>query len=267
MPALVLATLEPLLPIDTDATGAVALEDLDGDGDLDLFFVNAGSQDRLLLNDGSGQFTDVTATHLPPDLAATVAVACCDVDEDGDVDLVVGDLSRCRVYLNAGDARFVDAPSFAAGATTFRLVLREDLDRDGDADVLFARSVPSGGLRLYLNRLRQLEAPFVPRVGSDYLIEAYALGGPGPQPDLAAPLLSPSLGATPLPPWGVFGLDPTQLAALPPFPIAVPEGVGSLTLPIPSNPALVGAPFFVQALLVGAGSARFTNVVADTMFR
>lgn len=44
---------------DLDGTG-VTLADLDGDGDLDLLAAGRGQPNRLLLNDGTGVFTDVS---------------------------------------------------------------------------------------------------------------------------------------------------------------------------------------------------------------
>ncbi|HKB16482.1 MAG TPA: FG-GAP-like repeat-containing protein, partial [Planctomycetota bacterium] len=57
-----------MLPPDGDYTQALALGDVDGDGDLDAFVgngeFNGPQQSRLYLNDGTGLFTDVTATIL-----------------------------------------------------------------------------------------------------------------------------------------------------------------------------------------------------------
>jgi len=52
----VTATRMPQL---NDVTRAVALEDVDRDGDHDLVFGNDGQQNRLYLNDGTGTFVDL----------------------------------------------------------------------------------------------------------------------------------------------------------------------------------------------------------------
>ncbi|HKB16352.1 MAG TPA: FG-GAP-like repeat-containing protein, partial [Planctomycetota bacterium] len=64
-----------MLPPDADGTRAVALGDVDGDGDLDAFVGNFARQHRLHLNGGTGNFLDVTSTSLPVLLDSTQAVA------------------------------------------------------------------------------------------------------------------------------------------------------------------------------------------------
>ena len=83
--------------------GAV-LFDLECDGDLDLFVANGytspdyestgicvGQPNHLLTNDGSGRFTDVSASAGSALLRAlpSRAAAACDFDRDGDLDLAV----------------------------------------------------------------------------------------------------------------------------------------------------------------------------------
>ncbi len=97
--------------------------DIDGDGDLDLlygnvqaFVPNAERQNRLLLNDGKGYFTDVTSTQLPKDNNRCFGVAFLDIDSDGDVDIITGNTNGDRfdgmtpfsVYLNNGKGKFTD---------------------------------------------------------------------------------------------------------------------------------------------------------------
>ena len=94
--------------------------DVDGDGDLDLFFANVEAfvpgalrQNRLLLNDGSGNFTDATA-NLPVDSDRSLDGDFFDLDRDGDLDIITSNINGdqfggetpYRVYLNDGTSKF-----------------------------------------------------------------------------------------------------------------------------------------------------------------
>ncbi|HYF23986.1 MAG TPA: VCBS repeat-containing protein [Caulobacteraceae bacterium] len=87
--------------------------DVDGDGDLDLYFAHVGwqgraPQDRLYLNDGSGRFVDGTEGRLPSDAATGLDAKFADLDGDGDLDLVRGDGEGVRVLAGDGTGRFTD---------------------------------------------------------------------------------------------------------------------------------------------------------------
>ncbi|MEM7202229.1 MAG: VCBS repeat-containing protein [Planctomycetota bacterium] len=150
------------LPTNSDTTNAVTLGDVDGDGDLDLALGLTArrylpAQNRLYLNDGTGAFADVTATHLPKIDDTTIAVAFTDVDGDGDLDWVSGNRQaasagtklRNRLYLNSGNGVFGDATGrIPFDADTTQGVAIGDVDDDGDVDLVFANA---GTNRLYLN--------------------------------------------------------------------------------------------------------------------
>ncbi len=72
--------------------------DYDGDGDLDLYVCNFSGQDKLYRNDwngtpgdgGSFSYTNVTSSELPTGASFTGLDAdACDVDGDGDYDLII----------------------------------------------------------------------------------------------------------------------------------------------------------------------------------
>ncbi len=161
------------LPDDNVAFG-VESGDFDLDGDVDLMlratapFFGAPSefQDRLLLNDGTGVFDDVTGTHMPNlDDVDTRVLLVEDVDLDGDLDayLVVANVTfflapgpqQDRLLLNDGAAHFSDA-SAGLPALSYdpQSAVFTDVDLDGDPDLVRGNSATLGGAlpdELYLN--------------------------------------------------------------------------------------------------------------------
>ena len=123
--------------------GGVTAFDADGDGDLDLLRV-APEGERLLRNDGSGEWTDVTeASGLgasPPGAVGIGAVAA-DFDNNLATDLFVLRYGGSSLYRNDGEGRFNDVTGDAGlpadptlpGAAAFT-----DIDHDGDVDLLVA---------------------------------------------------------------------------------------------------------------------------------
>jgi hypothetical protein len=94
---------------------AAAAGDLDGDGDLDLYFAGySGTADALLVNDGSGLFTNETASRIGA-LAAHggfgTGLSIDDMDGDGDLDIVesIGLIApRARILTNDGTGNFAE---------------------------------------------------------------------------------------------------------------------------------------------------------------
>ena len=107
-----------------EETREVDVADIDGDGDMDVLFGNvqafvegAVKQNRLLLNDGEGFFSDVTDTLLPKDENRCFGVAFLDIDHDSDMDIMTGNTNGSRfdgmtpfsIYLNDGKGKFTEA--------------------------------------------------------------------------------------------------------------------------------------------------------------
>ncbi|MEM7200943.1 MAG: VCBS repeat-containing protein [Planctomycetota bacterium] len=144
------------LPADRARTEALALGDLDGDGDLDAYVANthggSGVEDLLYRNDGGGRFTNISAGSLPVRSVASLAVALVDIEGDGDLDIAVATESQTLLYRNGGGGVFADATSNLPVDTGISSsIVAGDVDGDGDPDLLIGNEHPIGQNRLYLN--------------------------------------------------------------------------------------------------------------------
>ena len=123
--------------------------DFDGDGWLDVFVANDGSLNQLWINLGNGEFTDVAlvrgcAADQDGLAKAGMGVATADIDDDGDLDLVVGNLYEegDSFYRNEGSF-FSDITAAAGLGVAPRLFTRFglgwiDFDNDGYLDLFEA---------------------------------------------------------------------------------------------------------------------------------
>jgi hypothetical protein len=99
-----------------EVTREVFLADADGDGDQDIVFFNNNGLNRLLMNDGKGNFSDQSAKRLPPIKHRTWDGALYDVDDDGDLDIISANSTskvgaeKFHVLINDGHGYFTDQP-------------------------------------------------------------------------------------------------------------------------------------------------------------
>lgn len=123
--------------LQTIGTGASFL-DCDGDGDPDLLITSRVGPNRLLQNDGSGRFTDITEGSGASlrDYDSTGALAA-DVDSDGSQDLFIGGVGESRLLRGAGDCTFTDITAAAgvAGSGATQGAAFGDYDSDGAVDL------------------------------------------------------------------------------------------------------------------------------------
>ena len=124
--------------------------DYDGDGDLDIYFVNGAIQtdnppnraqpNTLYRNNGDGTFTDVTEAAGVGSTAYGTGATVADYDNDGDLDLYVTNFGKDQLYQNNGDGTFTDVTSHAGvGNPNWGTSCAfADVDNDGHLDLYVA---------------------------------------------------------------------------------------------------------------------------------
>ena len=120
----------------------VAVFDMDGDGDLDVYLVQSVGAGKLYRNElvpsGKLQFTDVTAGSGITYSGYGMGAATGDIDQDGDLDLLITGYGSRALYRNDGAGKFTEVPlpappvphQWSTSASFF------DYDRDGKLDLV-----------------------------------------------------------------------------------------------------------------------------------
>lgn len=142
--------------------------DINGDGFVDLFMgarsvvSNYGliPQSYLVLNDGKGNFKDVTESYCPAlrEVGLVKNSVWCDLDKDGKQDLVVlAEWEGIRAFMWRGDQFKAETLTDKKGFWNFALPV--DVDNDGDLDLIAGnhgqnhrlKATPEEPIRMYYN--------------------------------------------------------------------------------------------------------------------
>ncbi len=159
-----------------DNTLTIKVGDVDGDGKMDIVKTGYDDPISVYVNDGAGKLIDVSSTTLPTETyplfrATRHAHELADIDGDGDLDIIFEGAIRTsgspgssypaemrphrrRQLINDGFGNFTDTSatnqpsSVPAGGSG---ILVEDLDMDGDLDIMVGNEYSNTQSRLYLN--------------------------------------------------------------------------------------------------------------------
>lgn len=139
--------------------GSIAHGDIDNDGDIDIFIAgNDANQlkSSLYTNDGLGNFTLLTDTTFAEVQFGDSKFS--DVDNDGDLDLLITGSnlqpsSFANLYTNDGSGNFSLVSNTPFQASSSGDIAFEDIDNDGDQDVMIVGYNSLGNLfsKLYQN--------------------------------------------------------------------------------------------------------------------
>ncbi len=136
------------MPEDNDGTQDIALVDLNGDGHLDMVIANEDSPNRLLLNDGSGRFSDASERLELLVPMETRQVHAFDANGDGYPDLLFLNLTsnnsgwdkdpQARLLINDGNGYFEDQTKKRLPENMFSTYAGKamDFNNDGHPDIL-----------------------------------------------------------------------------------------------------------------------------------
>ena len=135
--------------------GTSEFGDVDGDGDPDLLlmgYADSGTFSGLYLNDGNGVFT-FAASSFPPLNGSDIAFS--DIDDDTDMDIVMAGNDpmtggTTKLYFNDGTGVFTlgNTSSFSDFGSAW--LCFNDVDTDGDEDLVITGSVPGLGGNTFL---------------------------------------------------------------------------------------------------------------------
>jgi hypothetical protein len=136
--------------------------DLNHDGYSDFFVPNEISNDcRVFINDGTGSYSDFTIYPIPGGSRPSTNESA-DFDNDGDLDIAVGNSTgdSVTVFLGDGNSGFKSIKNYLV-AQGIRGLAISDMDGDGDADIVTANRAASNVTILHNDGAGRFAPPVV----------------------------------------------------------------------------------------------------------
>jgi hypothetical protein len=121
----------------------VGAGDITGDGFVDLYFIDYDSftpspfDDRILINDGTGFFTDQSSSRATPAMLESsfgISANIADMNGDGWAEVIKNENGPTKTLYNNGSGNFTAMQNTYSGASYFANV--HDLNGDGKLDVV-----------------------------------------------------------------------------------------------------------------------------------
>lgn len=123
-------TFQALAPFGTPSSWVVAA-DFNGDGKLDLAWIDSSGEAAVSLGNGDGTFSPAVTYPEAPGYA----VAAADFNGDGKLDLAVSSIDQFSILLGNGDGTFTLGGTHMDWYRDLTRITAGDLDGDGKADV------------------------------------------------------------------------------------------------------------------------------------
>ncbi|MBB3123281.1 archaellum component FlaG (FlaF/FlaG flagellin family) [Mesoflavibacter sabulilitoris] len=131
------------IPNDLLKSRAVAMGDVNNDGNIDIYVGNRIEQNKLWLGNGDGTFTNSDISG--DDTGNTTDVVMADFNSDGNLDIYVLEwYMKNKLWLGNGDGTFTNGNISTEpdeGSSAYGGVAVGDIDNDGDIDIY---NVPYG---------------------------------------------------------------------------------------------------------------------------
>ena len=147
---------------DLNETKSVLWADIDNDGDQDFFITNRNASNKLWLNDGGMQFTDVTSSCgiSTSIITKSYGASFGDYDNDGYIDLYICNFHSSiidienELYHNNGNGTFTEVTAIAGVGNGFQQSFQStwiDIDKDGFLDLHVINDRPNQQNSFYHN--------------------------------------------------------------------------------------------------------------------